>query len=278
MLRMKSPMKNLKFCLIHRCLVRLCLMLLLGGICICAPALSQNFPAIEFTEEESGDGIEVSAVITDLDADLISATIYALEENTLDVLWTEHRIIQGGEANLTFLWPHHSWRATNGIDYVGPVLAVNTIDMPPEEAPYLVYSAPCRMELIPGVQEITALAYFDNEGIFHSLVDLSGNSFYKSKELLAVTSPGTPYGSYIRNNITMIVGVTTLSFLSLNIENGLSPLPPLVLDRSPIHHYTLLLEKVSQESVPYIIEVEAEDSSGNRARKFSKNPALMPQI
>ncbi len=276
---MKCLLKSLKLCpiqlyLVRICLVHLCLILLLWSMC--APALSQNFPAIEFTEVESGDGIEVSAVITDQDADLISATLYILEENTLDVLWTEHRIIQGGEGNLTFLWPLQSWRATNGMDYVEPVLAVNTIDMPPEEAPYLVYSAPCLLELNSGEQEITALAYFDNEGIFHSLVDLSGNSFYKSKEFLAITSPDTPYGSYIRNNITLIVGVTTLSFLSLNLDEGLSPLPSLVLDRSPIHHYTLRLEKVSQESVPYIIEVEAEDSSGNRARKFSKNPALMP--
>jgi hypothetical protein len=254
------------------CRLNLCLILLLWSICVSAH--SQSFPAIEFTENESGNGVEVSAVITDQDADLISATLYALDESSLDVLWTEHRIIQGREANLTFLWPRIGWRVTNGIDYVQPVLAVNTIDMPPEEAPYLVFSSPCLMELVPGGQEITALAYFDNEGIFHSLVDLSGNSFYKSEEIMAITSPDTPYGSYIRNNITLTVGVTTLSFLRLNLNEGLSPLPPIVLDRSPIHHYALRLESVSQESVPYIIEVEAVDSSGNSARKFSKNPAL----
>lgn len=248
----------------------LCLMLLTWSICM--PALSQSFPAIDFKEVESEGGIEVSAVITDQDADLASATLYALNESTLDVLWTDHRIIQGNVANLTFVWPRYSWRVTNGIDYVEPVLAVNTIDMPPDEAPFLVYSAPCLLELNRGSEEITTLAYFDNEGIFHSLVDLSGNSFYKSKEILAVTSPEISYGSYIRNNITPMVGVTTLSFLRLNLNEGLSILQSLVLDRSPIHHYTLRLEKVSQESVPYIIEVEAEDLSGNRARKFSKNP------
>lgn len=254
--------------------ISLCIIFLSWGIC--TPALSQNSPVVEFTEVKSGGGVEVSAVITDQDSDLTSATLYALDENTLDVLWTEHRIIRGGKANLTFLWPLYSWRVTNGINYVQPVLAVNTIDMPQKEAPYLVYSAPCLMEVVPGGQEITALAYFDNDGIFHSLVDLSGNSFYKSKEILTITSPDTPYGSYIRNNISLIVGVTTLSFLKLNLNEGLNPLPSLVLDRSPIHHYTLNLEKVSQESVPYIIEVEAEDSSGNRVRKFSKNPASIP--
>ncbi len=259
--------------LVRICLVPLCIILLSWGIC--APALSQNSPVIEFTEAKSGSKVEVSAVITDQDADLSSATLYALDENTSDVLWTEHRIVQGGDVNLTFLWPLYSWRVTNGIGYVQPVLAVNTIDMPQKEAPYLVYSAPCLMEITPGGQEITALAYFDNNGTFHSLVNLSGNSLYKSKELLSITSPDTPYGSYIRNNISLIVGVTTLSFLKLNLNEGLNPLPSLVLDRSPIQHYTLKLEKASQESVPYIIEVEAEDSSGNRVRKFSKNTASM---
>jgi hypothetical protein len=273
-------LKGLKFspiriCLVRICLVPLCIILLSWGIC--APAFSQSSPVIDFTETRSSGGVEVSAVITDQDSDLASATLYALDENTLDVLWTEHRIIQGGRANLTFLWPLCSWRVTNGIDYVQPVLAVNTIDMPANEASYLVYSAPCLLEVVPGGQEITALAYFDNDGIFHSLVDLKENSYYKSKEILAITSPDTPYGSYIRNNISLIVGVTTLSFIKLNLNEGLSPLPSLVLDRSPIQHHTLKLEKVSQESVPYIIEVEAVDSSGNRVRKFSKNAAAMPQ-
>ncbi|HSD57381.1 MAG TPA: hypothetical protein VLB04_04295 [Methanotrichaceae archaeon] len=249
----------------------LCLILLLT--IMCAPALSQNSPNIEFTEAEEGGGVAVDARITDQDGDLASATLYALDENTLDVLWTEHRIIQGGDAKLTFFWPRQSWRATNGTDYVQPVLAVNTLDMPPEEAPYLVYSAPCILELIPGEQETTALAYFDNEGVFHSLTDLSGNSFYKSNEYLAITSPEISYGSYIRSNITPIVGVTTLSFLRLNLDEGLSPLLPLILDRSPIHHYTLSLENVDAKSIPYIIEIEADDTAGNRSRMFSKNPA-----
>ncbi|MEO0248313.1 MAG: hypothetical protein ABIN58_01995, partial [candidate division WOR-3 bacterium] len=169
-------------------------------VSMCSPALSQNSPTIEFAEREAEGGVAVDARITDLDGDLSSATLYALNESTHDVLWTEHRIIQGGDANLSFFWPRQSWRATNGTDYVQPVLAVNTLDMPPKEAPYLVYSAPCIMELVPGEHETTALAYFDNEGVFHSLTDLAGNSLYKSNEYLAITNPEISYGSYIRNN------------------------------------------------------------------------------
>lgn len=247
------------------------IVLLLG--CMCTSAHSQESPAIDFTEGVNESGVAVEARITDRDGDLVSATLYALEENTLDVLWTEHRIIQGGDANLSFFWPRQGWRVTNGTDYVQPVLAVNTIDMPPEEAPYLVYSAPCLVVIIPGAQVTTALAYFDNEGVFHSLTDLSGNSFYKSNEFLAITGPGTSYGSYIKNNITLIVGVTNLSFLRMNLDGGLSPLPPLVLDRSPIHHYTLRLEKVDAGSIPYIMMLEADDASGNSSRMFTKNMA-----
>ncbi len=247
-------------------------MLLLCSLChLCHPGLSQSTPAIEFTEAPGENAVVVNASITDPDGDLSSATLYAIDEKTLDVLWTEHRIIEGGMANLSFVWPRQSWRASNGSDSVQPVLAVNTIDMPPEQASYLAYSAPCLLELVPGSQEITALAYFDNDGQFHSLVDISGNSYYRSRELFGIVSPSLSYGRYIRENITMIVGVTSLSFLKLNLNKGLSPLPPLILGRSPIQHYTLRLEKVAVGSMSYIIEVEAEDSSGNRARKFSKN-------
>ncbi len=245
-------------------------MLLFG--CICSPACSQGIPSINLTYTENESGINIDTAIADQDGDLVSATLYVLDEQTLDVLWAEHRILQGDTANLSFFWTHRGWRASNGIETVQPVLAVNTIDMPPEEAPYLVYSAPCLLELTPGAQMITALAYFDNDGVFHSLTDLAGNSYYKSIELLAATGPRISYGSYIKNNITLVVGASALSFFRLNLNEGLSPLQPLVLDRSPIHHYTLRLESIDLESVPYILEVEADDSTGNRVREFSKNP------
>ncbi len=249
----------------------LCLILLLACACIFAPASSQESPTIAFTEAENESGIIIDANVTDPDGDLISATLYILEEGSLDVLWTEHRIIQGNASRLSFLWPRRGWSVTNGIDSVGPVIAVNTIDMPPKEAPFLVYSAPCLMEIAPGEQVITALAYFDNEGILHSLSNITGDSYYKSSELLAAISPGESYGRYIKNNITSIAGITTLSFLKLNLKEGLSPLPPLVLDRSPINHYGLQLEGVDMKSVSHVLEVEADDSAGNRVREFSKN-------
>jgi hypothetical protein len=49
------------------------------------------------------------------------------------------------------------------------------------------------------------------------------------------------------------------------VNSGLIPLLPLLLDRSPIQHYTLKMEMVPAQ-VNYTVEVDAQDAAGNLAR------------
>ncbi len=252
----------------------ICCLIFFNAICTLAFSADDSTPQIELTELSSAENVTINALITDQGGDLITATMYVADEKTHNVLWTERKIINGSESKLTFVWPRQMWRVTNGTNFVEPVLAVNTIDMPSNEASYLFRSAPCLLRLAPDAQEVTTLAYFGQDGELQSLEDLSGISYYKSRELLKAVSPETPYGRYVMRNITLIVGMTSLRFFRMNLDEGLAAYPPMVLSRSPIQHYTIRLEKISAEPDRKIIEIDAEDSAGNRIKKFSNDSAL----
>jgi hypothetical protein len=237
---------------------------------ICASSLGISNPDIDFSYSQLEDRVEVQALISDREGDLASATLYAIDKNSSKVIWTEHRIIEGRKTSLNFTWPLKSWWAGNGTDYVGPVLAVNTIGLPPEEAPYEVFSAPAVLKQYPRSQDITSLAYFDQDGVFHSLMDLAGANYYKSRELLEATDPGASYGWYVKNNLSLWEGETSLRFFSLYLNRSLVPYPPLMLERSPIQHYTIFLERRDASEGRYLLELEAEDSQGQRIRKISE--------
>ncbi|MCX6669658.1 MAG: hypothetical protein NTV25_07635 [Methanothrix sp.] len=228
-------------------------------------------PEIQLTETREGNNLTVLADIADPNG-LASATLYILEKKSGDVVWTEQRILQGSKVSVSFRWPWRTWRISNGTHLIEPALVVKTIDPSAEEAPYLVYSAPCLLNISPGWPPIATTAYFDEEGQFHSLRDLSGNEFYKSRELLRAVSPETSYGRYVQDNISLSVGRSSLRFLLLNQDTGLNPFPALVLERSPIQHYTLTLEGRTASPGPYIVGIEASSAAGNKAAKFFELP------
>lgn len=241
--------------------------ILFGVICI--SSVQGQGPSITFAAKWEKDNLIIDARIADAE-ELTSATLYVIDAKSRDVVWTEHRILRAREANLSFLWPRQSWRISNGTNFIEPAVVVNTIDLPPEEAPYMVYSAPCQMALNQGEDETTALAYFDEMGRFHSLRDLSGKEYYRSMEFLRSASPTTPYGRYVKNNITLVVGQTALRFFWLNLDHGLNTFPAMVLDRSPIQHYTLIIERRASGEGPFVVEIEAEDLAGVKAKEFSE--------
>lgn len=244
-------------------------------VTICLALAQGQGPKITFNASWEMDNLSVDARITGTE-ELASATLYVLEEKNHDVIWTEHRIVHGKEANLSFLWPKEIWRISNGTYFLEPALVVNTIDLLPEEAPYMVYSVPCQMVLSPGERETTALTYFDKNGQFHALRDLSGKEYYRSREFLGSVSPKMPYGRYVKTNVTLIVGQTALRFLWLNLDQGLNAFPAMVLDRSPIQHYTLTIERKAAGVGPFVVEVEVEDLAGEKAREFSE-PISQPR-
>jgi len=79
------------------------------------------------------------------------------------------------------------------------------------------------------MKEVTALAFFGQNGEFHSLTDLRGKRYYNLRELMKVVSPIIPYGRYVMKNITLIVDETTLMFFHRNIDAGLTARLPRTL-------------------------------------------------
>ncbi len=244
--------------------------LLLAIVATCLFIFPSNClsPNIELTVLPGTGNVTINSRITEPGGDLFSATINVIDARTHDVLWVERKIIQGSEANLSFRWPRQMWRIANGTNFVEPVLAVNTIDLPANESPFVNISAPSLLRLMPGAEEVTALAFFGQNGEFNSLTDLNGNSYYKSMELAKIDSPGIHYGRYVIKNITLVVGISTLQFLHRNIDTGLIAFPPMILSRSPIQHYTLTLERRAAENRSVIYELDAEDSAGSITKKF----------
>ncbi|VVB68620.1 Uncharacterised protein [uncultured archaeon] len=222
---------------------------------------------IQLKETREGNNLTIQAEMAD-PAGLASATLYILEKERGNVVWTEQRPLQGSMASLSFRWPWRSWGISNGTYIIEPVLVMKTIGSSAREAPYLVYSAPCLLNLSPGWPSMAATAYFDKDGQFQSLRDLSGNEYYRSRELLMAISPETSYGRYVQDNVSLIMGRSSLRFLSLNRDTGPNPFPALVLKRSPIQHYTLTLEERMAGPGHYIAGIEASNAAGNKTAKF----------
>jgi len=234
-------------------------------------------PEVNLTLISKDEAVIVEARITNADSDPVRATMRVIDNDSLEVLWTEQRLIEEGEADLTFSWPYKIFQIMNETEVVKPVYVVNTVGIPPDEMPYLAYSANCLLHLEPYRQNIPAVAFFGQDGEFHALVDVSGISHYQSQEIFKVVSPELLYGNYINNNMTISGGKTSLSFFKLNVEEEMVPYPPLMLTRSPLRHFKLRMDKVDA-TVPgkYKIEVDVEDSAGKIGKSICTNYSREP--
>ncbi len=221
-------------------------------------------PEAELRLSPVGGGVLAEATITDEDGDLVSATIYVFEGD--EVVWAERRRIEGSEAEVAFEWDRRRFQVTNGTEVQGRVFAIKTPDgISEDRAAYTTYSAPCILNLSADGPSAAAVAHFGRDGKLHALVDGSGFVHYLSGELFGIEEkePGRSYGRYVRDNITVIEGESELNFFSLNLREGMAPLPPLMLARSPIHHYNLSLEEVDASTGSHNIFVEVADLAGN---------------
>lgn len=223
-------------------------------------------PELTLVASAEPGGISITSRITDADSNLAGASAYVIDNSTGLVVWTSHKAVEGGEAEASFFWPRQVFWVTNGTSRVGPVLAVNLTGVPDNVSSYLAFSAPCVVILAPGGPEIGALAYFGKDGTFHALQDLQGRSLYQSEELLKVSEPGRSYGDYMRQNITVREGVSSISFRAMVMGLGLALHEPVFLIRSPIQHYTLSLEIATAQPGDYAVEVVGEDALGNSER------------
>jgi hypothetical protein len=230
-------------------------------------------PTVDLTLKPSLKAVGVDAIITDQDEDLARASMQIIDNESLDVLWSEQKLINGSKMNLTFSWPFEIFQITNGTITMEPIIAFNTVGELPERETYMAFLAPCTLQLTPESSNIDAVAYFGEDGEFHALIGVDGLTYYMSKELLEIVQPQKSYGDYVMNNVTLEEGLSALSFFKLNIDKGMEAYPILLLARSPLHHYKLRLDKIPVNPAEYIVELNAEDTGGNK-RKVSERVSL----
>lgn len=234
-------------------------------------------PRAELRSSPTEGGLLAEVAMADEDGNLAQATIYIVVGD--EVVWSEKRQVEGSKANITLEWPRRTFAVTNGTVVLSPVFMTKTTDgVSEEKATYMIYSAPCVLNISADGTSSAAIAHFGQDGEFHALVDIFGFAHYISSELFDLAEPSGSYGRYTRENMSLQEGELSLIFFSLNLDEGGETMvahQPLVLERSPIHHYGLSLREVEARPGEHKIYVDVEDQAGNIFRAFENTTFVL---
>jgi len=205
--------------------------------------------------------------VTDADENLRSATVYMIDNSTQEMVWSETKPIEGGEAQVQFFWPATEHVVSSDTSEVGPVLAMKSLNLPANLSIYLTYFARCILK--ENETEIPAVAFFGEDGRLNSLTDISGLDHYISPTLLKIIDSTRSYSDYQRDNLTLKEGRDSLSFYKMDAGSSdpkLEILPSLTLSKSPLFNLGLKLDKADAKSGEYQLMVEVEDEGMNVMR------------
>jgi len=220
-------------------------------------------PRINASYENLTDGIVIKADISDTEGDLAGVSLYILDQKSGEVVWMDKADLNGSRSEIRFIWPRVVYGVSCGSERVSPVVAVETRGIPENISRYMRYSAPCLLNLTDEGPFSDALAYFGEDMELHAIEGLDGRIHYISKELFETLRPGARYSDYVRENITIIEGRSSLRFISMS--ETLSFHKPIYLKRSPIFHYDMKLEREAAGS-QYAAVLIASDRHGATAR------------
>lgn len=170
--------------------------------------------------------------------------------------------LNGSRSEIRFVWPRVVYSVSCGSERVSPVVAVEARGVPENISRYMRYSAPCLLNITDDGPFSDALAYFGEDMELHAIEGLDG-IHYISKELFETLRPGARYSDYVRDNITIIEGRSSLRFISMS--ETLSFHKPIYLKRSPIFHYDVKLEREAAGS-EYVAVLITSDLHGATAR------------
>ncbi len=207
--------------------------------------------------------------VRDPDHNLKSATLYVVDNASREVVWSEAREVEGGEARVAFSWPGTSYMVRGPDGSVSPVLTSEVVDVSDKLRPLLGRSSPCVLLLDSGETQVSAYAYFGDDGDLDALIDLSGKVHYVSRDVLNVTAPGIDYMKYLADNVTAIKGQAAVVFYNVSapangtISSGYHQ--PMILSRSPLFSYRICLKEVEAKAGDYLPIVVVEDEAYNAA-------------
>ncbi|AET65423.1 hypothetical protein [Methanothrix harundinacea] len=211
-------------------------------------------------------GMEVE--LSDPDENLRRATLYLADDESGEVVWSDFRELEGGEATAEFSWPGTAFQVSDPNGTVYPVLPSVVEGVREELQPILARSLPCVLLLDFGETQVPAYAYFGEDGKLNALIDQSGSVHYASRQVLNATAPGADYVGYVAKNVTASRGDTAVAFYKVIAEPGFETLSTefhelLILSRSPLFNYRVVLEEVEAMAGVYVPIVLAEDEAYN---------------
>lgn len=212
---------------------------------------------------------EIVVEARDPDHNLKSATLYMVDNDSREVVWSEIREIEGGEAQVTFSWPGTFYMVKSPDVSIYPVLTSEVFGVSEKFQHLLARSSPCVILLDSGESMVSAYAYFGDDGDLNGLIDLSGQVHYVSSGVLNATVPGVDYMEYLTKNVTAIKDETAIVFYNVSAPAGgtlsSSYHQPIILSRSPLFGYRVSLEEVGAEAGDYVPIVMVEDGAYNAA-------------
>lgn len=209
----------------------------------------------------------IEVEVSDPDHNLKSATLYVVENDSRQVVWSEARDVEGGEAQVAFSWPGTFYMVRGPDGSVSPVLTSEVVEISEKFRPLLARSSPCVLLLDSGESMVSAYAYFGDDGDLNGLIDLSGKVHYISRDVLNARAPGVDYMEYLADNVTAIKDETAVVFYNVSILAGgklsSSYHQPMALSRSPLFSYRISLEEVKADAGDYLPIIVVEDEAYN---------------
>lgn len=242
-----------------------------------APEVASVRILSEGASQRSPASIEVE--LSDVDENLKRVTLFIADNGSREVVWSAEEEIEGSEARVRFSWPGTFFRVSGPDGRVSPVLTSEVAGVSEEFRPILARSAPCHLLLKLGESQLAAFAYFGEDGRLHALIDEAGNVHYVSRDVLNATAPEADYMAFLTKNITASKGETAVAFYKMDAPSDSSILStgyhePIVLARSPLFNYRVVLEEVEAEAGDYVPIVLVEDGAYN-AVQFTGSEYVM---
>lgn len=226
-------------------------------------------PLVNLSVDAGATGLDIKVQATDLESSLVGA-LFRIIDAQGDAVWAEQKQMSGLKGESELLWSGQAFKISNMTRSATPVYAYNPLNISSSNAPFSAYTAQAILQINPGGPDIAVTAYFGKEGDLHAIEDGNGNLYYISQELLKVIDPDMSYANYMEKNLTLSEFRSTLTFFKYNNANGMTSLQTFVLDRSPLQHFGIKLERINVPTVNYQGEVAVLDSAGNVVTKLAK--------
>jgi len=210
----------------------------------------------------------IEVEVKDPDQNLKTATLYLADNDSREVVWSEVRDIDGGEATVQFSWPGTFYQVSGPDGAVSPVLASEVVGVSERFQPLLARSSPCVLLLDYGNSMVSAYAYFGEDGKLNGLIDQSGQVHYVSRDVLNSTAPDVDYVGYLAGNVTAVKDESAIVFYNMSAPSDSWTLStgyhqPIVLSRSPLFNYRISLEEMEAKAGDYVPIVVVEDRAYN---------------